>query len=121
MNIRALDLNGDWQFGNGVQSYLTGQAAIALNIKTFLLLWTGNCFWSLQAGINWTQYLDKNQEAQLLGALQAALLSLFGVVGINQLSVDLDRGTRRLTVSYDVATIYTQSFQDSITVGASNA
>lgn len=121
MIFRALTSSGDWQFGNGIQSYLTGQAAIGADIKTYLKLWTGNVFFALQAGINWTQYLDKNQEAKLLAALQSAILQRFGVMGINQLSVFLDQKTRHLTVSYDVQTIYTQSFKNSITIGAQNA
>lgn len=121
MKIRNLDSSGDWTFGKGLQSYLTGQAAIALDIKTYLNLWAGNCFWALQAGINWRQYLDKNQETQLLAGLQAALLGRFGVMAINQLSADLDPRTRAIVVTYDVQTIYTQSFQDSITIGAQNA
>lgn len=121
MKISNLTADGDFTFGAGAQNYLTGQRAIALDIKTFLLLWVGNCFWALQAGINWRQYLDKNQEAKLLAALQAGILARFGVMGINQLSVRLAPVTRHLTVSYDVSTIYTQRFQDSITIGAPSA
>ncbi len=121
MKIRNLTAAGDWTFGKGLQSYLTAQAAIALDIKTYLTLWTGNCFFALQAGVNWRQFLDKNQEQRLLAGLQTAILGRFGVMGINLLSADLDRQTRRIVVKYDVQTIYTQSFKDSITIGAPNA
>lgn len=121
LKIRNLTPDGDFTFGKGVQDYLTGQNAIALDIKTFLKLWTGNCSWALQAGINWTQYLNKNQEAQLLGALQQGILGRYGVVGINQLNVYLNRVTRQLEVTYDVATVYTQSFVDSILIGATTS
>lgn len=121
MIFRALTATGDWTFGKGVQSYLTGQAAIAADIKTYLKLWTGNCFFALQAGVNWTQYLDKNQEDNLLAGLQAVILARFGVMGLHQLSAKLDARSRHLVVSYDVQTIYTQSFKDSITIGAHNA
>lgn len=121
MKIRNLTASGDWRFGKGVQSYLLGQNAIALDIKTYLKLWVGNCFWALQAGVNWRQYLDKNQKARLLAGLQTAIMSRFGVMGLNQLSAELDPRTRRIVITYDVQTIYTQSFQDSITIGAQNA
>lgn len=121
MKIRNLTIAGDWVFGKGLQDYLTGQAAIALDIRTYLLVWTGNCFWALQAGVNWRQYLDKNQEQKLLAGLQSAILARFGVMGINLLSARLDRTTRNIVVTYDVQTIYTQSFQDSITIGANSA
>lgn len=118
MKMRNLDRAGDFTFGKGLQDYVTGQDAIALDIKTAIKVWTGNCSWALQFGVNWTQFLDKNQEPALLSALQALILSRDGVTGINQLSAVLERGSRHLTVEYDVATIYTQSFQDSIIIGA---
>jgi hypothetical protein len=118
MKIRNLDGAGDWTFGKGLQCYLTGNAAIGLDIKTYLKLWSGNCFWALQAGVNWRQLLDKGQKSRLLAALQTAIMGRFGVVGLNQLDATLDPRTRRIRVAYDVQTIYTQSFQDSITIGA---
>jgi hypothetical protein len=121
MKIRNLTVGGDWTFGKGLQSYLTGQAAIAEDIKTFLLLWTGNCFFALQAGINYRQFLDKGQKAKLLGALQTAILARYGVMGINQLDAVLDPNTRHLVVTYDVVTVYTKSFKDSISAGAPSA
>lgn len=121
MKIRNLDSAGDFTFGKGLQSYLTGQDAIALDIKTYLKLWTGNCFWALQAGVNWRQYLDKNQKARLLAGLQNAIMSRFGVMALTQLSAELNAQTRQIVVKYNVQTIYTQNFQDSITIGAQNA
>lgn len=121
MKFRNLTSDGDWRFGKGLQSYLNGQDAIALNIKTYLKLWVGNCFFALQEGVNWRQYLDKNQKAQLLAGLQIAIMSRFGVTALTQLSADLDPVTRHLVVHYTVQTIFTQSFQDSITIGAQNA
>lgn len=121
MKISNLDGFGDFTFGKGLQNYLTAQNAIALDIKTYLKLWTGNAFWALQAGVNWRQFLDKNQEARLLAALQTAILGRYGVMALTQLSANLDPRTRNIVVRYEVQTIYTQSFQDSITIGAQNA
>lgn len=121
MKIRNLDANGDFTFGKGLQNYLTGQAAIKEDIATYLKLWVGNCFWALQAGVNYRQLLDKNQKLNLLSAIQAAILGRFGVTGIKQLDATLNPHTRALRVSYDVATIYTNSFQDSVTLGAPGA
>lgn len=121
MKIRNLDANGDFTFGKGLQNYLTGQAAIALDVRTFVKLWAGNAFWALQEGINWRQYLDRNQQANAQAALQAGILGRNGVVGVNQISVQLDRQARRFTIKYDVATIYTQSFVDTVTIGTPNA
>lgn len=121
MKMRNLTADGDWTFGKGLQDYVQKNSEIALDISTYLKLWVGNCFWNLQAGINWTQYLDKNQGAQLLAAVQAAILARVGVTGINQLSVNLDPISRQITIEYNVQTVYTQSFQNSITIGATSA
>lgn len=121
MKIRNLNSDHDFTFGKGAQSYLNGEDAIGEDIDTYIKLWVGNCFFALQAGINWRQYLDKGQKAKLLGALQQGILSRFGVMGINQILPILDPFTRRLTVTYDVQTIYTQSFKNSVTIGAHSA
>lgn len=118
MIIRNLTPAGDWTFGAGIQNYLTANAAIAQDISTWLKLWVGNCFFALQSGINYTQYFNKNQQAPLLAALQAGIASRDGVTGINQVSADLDPQSRQMTVTYNISTIYTQNFLQSITIGA---
>lgn len=52
MIVRALDINGDWTFGQGKGNYLTNQAAIAQNVQTRLLSFLGDCFFDPTAGIN---------------------------------------------------------------------
>lgn len=120
MKIRNLTAGGDWTFGAGRQNYLQGQDAIAEDIRTYLKTWVGNCFFALQAGVNWRQYLDKNQETRLLAGLQSAIMGRFGVMALTQVSANLDRRSRVLVVRYAVQTIFTQSFTDSITIGATN-
>ncbi len=116
MKIRNLTPDGDFTYGKGLQNYLTGNAAIALNIKCYLKLWVGNCFWALQAGINYAQLLDKGRKKQLVTALEQGIQTRYGVMGVNQLEVDFDEQTRDLTVTYDVATIFTNTFKQSITL-----
>ena len=53
MIIRALDADGDVVFGRGIQDYLQNNDAIALNIKTRLMSFFGNCFFYVDAGVYW--------------------------------------------------------------------
>jgi hypothetical protein len=112
--FRNIDASGDWVFGRGIGSYAAGNQAIALNIKTRILSWIQNCFFDLGAGIDWSSRLDRGQEQNLLNDLQAIISQSDGVVAIKSISAALDRLTRRLSVSYDVSTIYTQSFAQTL-------
>lgn len=112
MRIRALDANGDITFGQGQQNYLTGQAAIGLNIKTRLLSFLNNCFWAMGAGIDWFTFLGGgNTSNQIQLASTAIIAQSFGVISVNNVFVSVDPRTRKVSLSYDVVTIYTSNFQ----------
>lgn len=119
MIFRQLDNQHDWLFGKGTSDYLTGDAAIRLNIKTRLLSWVGDCFFALQEGIDWKGRLDVGQQKALTEEVKSSLLRSFGVVGVNTVSVAFQTGTRLFTITYDIQTIYSPSFQSFIqgTVG----
>lgn len=112
MRIRALDANGDITFGQGQQNYLTGQAAIGLNIRTRLLSFLNNAFWAMGAGIDWFTFLGGgNTSAQIQIAVTAIIAQSFGVVSVNNVSVSVNAITRSVSISYNVVTIYTSNFQ----------
>lgn len=114
MIIRNLDQNGDWTFGNGLSNYLDRNAAIGLNIKTRLLSWVGDCFFDLNAGIDWINRLgSKNQRGLLESDLRRVILQSFGVTGI--ISFDTVLVNRVFIANYSVNTIFSKSFTDSIT------
>ena len=116
--VRALDANGDWTFGGGESNYLEDNLAIGQQIKCNLLEFTGNCFWDVQSGINWPAVLgQRNNQALLNLQIGSVILNTNGVVLLQQLSVDLNRSTRVLNVSYQVITVfsvYSASFQNAI-------
>ena len=122
MIFRQLDRNGDWVYGKGKANYARDEAAIDLNIKTALLSWTGDCFFALQFGIDWTRFLDTGQQKNLQIAMQTLILGLYGVVGVTSVSAAFDPVTRKLSVQYVVTTIFSRSFrsQIDILVGAGN-
>jgi hypothetical protein len=114
MIIRNLDSNGDWTFGQGKQNYLTGNAAIGLNIRTRLLSWVNDCFFDLRAGIDWTNRLgSKNQRSLLEADLRRVILQSYGVTGI--VSFDTVLNGRTFSARYSVNTIFSTEFTDSVT------
>jgi hypothetical protein len=120
--FRAVDVNNDWAFGNGVQSYLTGNAAIQADIKTALLVFLGECFFALQAGVDWINLVGgKNPAAQTGIILQcrAVILNVNGVVSVNSVSPSLVG--RNLSVTYSVNTVFSQTVTGSVQPGSASA
>ena len=117
MIFRNLDANGDWVFGNGNGDFVQKDAAISLNIKTRLYSWLNDCFFDLNAGIDWLNRLgSKNQRTLLELDIRRIILSSEGVTGIVSFDTVLN-SQREFTGSYNIKTIYSPSYQDSITLG----
>lgn len=119
MIFRALDSDGDWTFGNGRSDYLTDEDAIEVNIRTALYVFLNECFWATSFGIDWWNLLGAvNPQAQAGIILQCRqmIITREGVSKIDNVSVSIDRYTRRLTVTYAIRTIFSRSVTDSITV-----
>lgn len=109
MIFRALTPTGDWTFGNGIQNYATDQTAIALDISTALKVFLGECFWATNAGVDWWNLLGGKDQVNLLLQCRQVISSRDGVTKINSVSASLDRTTRRLSVAFNVDTIYSKN------------
>lgn len=107
MIVRSLDVNGDWNFGKGRNDYLQNNAAIVQNISTRLKSFLGDCFFALDAGIDWFNLLGSKDQVALQLAIRAVILNTAGVVSILDVFTQLDENTRNLTVQYTINTIYT--------------
>lgn len=115
MIIRNLDSNGDWQFGQGLGNYISGNPGIGLNIKTRLKSWVGDCFFAMNAGVDWTNRLSlKNQKRILDAELRRIILQSYGVTGIVSFFSALNSERRIYSANYEVITIFSQSYVDSI-------
>lgn len=118
MIFRTISTDGDWNFGKGINDYAQNEEAINLNIKTRLLSWVGDCFFALQDGIDWRSRLDTGQQRALVEEIKSNLLRAFGVVGINSVEAIFDGQTRVLRITYNIQTIFSPSFQETISQGA---
>ncbi len=115
MIVRALDVNGDWTFGQGRNNYLSGVAALSQSIKTRLSSFLGDCFFDTAAGIDWFNLLGTKQILQLRLAIATTILNTENVAGIIELNVNLDNN-RLLTVQYIVTTNFSQLSLSNATV-----
>lgn len=116
MIFRSLDENGDWTFGKGKNNYASLNNAIALNIRTRLYSWLGDCFFAQNEGIDWYNRMgSKNQRELLEQELRRTILQSEGVTGI--VTFDTILVGRQFTANYTITTIYSKSYQDSVQVG----
>lgn len=114
MKIRKTDENNDWTFGKGLSGYARDEAAIEQNIQSRVLSWVNDCFFDVQAGVDWKARLDTGQQKALAEEVRAVILQSFGVVGVDSVEAAFDGETRALRVKYNVATIFTPSFEGQI-------
>lgn len=105
MIFRSLDELGDWNFGKGVQDFTSLNDAIGLSIKTRIQSWVGDCFFDMNAGIDWLNRLgSKNQRDLLELDLKRIIMQSEGVVKLLTFNTDLNG--RSFSASYSVQTIY---------------
>lgn len=116
MSVRAIDSNHDWVFGTSLQSYVLNEFEIAQMVKTRVLSFLGDCFFAINEGIDWFNLLEKGSEneAMLKKSIGLTILKTKGVVALN--SVDLTKAGRKVIINYDIRTIYSTSYQNSIEV-----
>lgn len=104
--VRALDSNGDWTFGQGLNDYKSNINAVAQDIQTNLKMFLGDCFFATTTGIDWWNLLGGKNLPAIVLSINNTLLGVTGVTGILQTSINLDPTNRVLTVTYQVQTIY---------------
>lgn len=123
MKFRGIDANGDWLMGQGVGSYAQDQAALALDIEARIRSWKGGCFFAPDDGIDYTNLLEKGRQNDFIAEMSNAIMQTPEVVKINSVVTNLNPKTRGMSMTYDIQTIYTQSFKatiDNITGGAAS-
>ncbi len=107
MIVRAIDGDNDWLFGKGRNDYQSNSRAISQNIKTRLQSFLGDCFFAINAGLDWFNLLGSKNQVALELAINAIILNTVGVTSLISSEVTLDPITRRITLSYVVNTVFT--------------
>ena len=118
MIIRSIDTNNDWTFGKGKSSYKTNELAVNQNLKTKLQEWKGDCFFDIEAGVDWKNRLAKrSQVAPLQAEIRVVMLKVAGVTEVVNLDLNFNSTSRNLTLNYSIKTIYsTNTVSDSINI-----
>ena len=111
MRVRALDANGDMQFGRGQRDFYVNQKeGVAQNVQTRLGLYTGDWTLDTTAGTPWrTKVLGKRTDATRDPALRARILGTTGVTGIANYASQLNRETRGFAAQVTIDTVYGQT------------
>ena len=122
MRVRALDSNHDWTFGKGQNDYLRDNSAVVQLIDTNLNSFLGDCFFDLNAGLDWFNILGSKNQLQTQLVINNTILNTDNVLTIVEVSYNLS-DTRSMTVKYQVISLYSQntSIQGAVTIGGFNA
>jgi hypothetical protein len=110
MKVRALDSNGDWTLGKGLNDYVQNRDAVKQNIRTRLFSFLGDCFFDAGAGIDWFNLLGGKDLASLQLSIRATILNTEGVSGIVSASAVIN-AQRNLQINYSYTDIYSQVSQ----------
>ena len=89
-----------------------------MDIATRLRSWRNDCFFDFDAGIDWVSRLDKGQKDNLINDIKKLLIQSYGVVKINSVTVSDNPVTRALIITYNVDTIYSESFTNQVAIAA---
>lgn len=115
--FRGISAFNDWQFGQGGGSYFRRDRAIAADLKTSLLFFLNDCFFSMSTGIDWWNLLgSKNPAAQtqIVLATREVIVKTEGVVRIVSVEVSVNAVTRKATIKYVIDTLYSTNVTGSI-------
>lgn len=115
--FRGVTAANDWTFGQGRGSYFRDQQAIAADVKTSLLFFLNDCFFAMNTGVDWWNLLGaKNPTAQnnILLQTRTAILGVNGVVRINSVDSRVDAATRRVTINYNLDSVFTRRVAGSV-------
>lgn len=106
MKVRAIDKNGDWDFGRGRQSYKQDlDAVMQLNV-THIRSWYLNCFFDMLAGIDWKNLLGGKQTgSKIRDSVRNELLKIDGVNSVLNVSTSINED-REIKIHYTESTIY---------------
>lgn len=106
MIVRALDSDGDWEFGKGANDYKSNRDAVAQSISTRLKSFLNDCFFAANEGIDWFTLLGGKNELALSLAINTTILRTENVTNLVQVSASLDPDTREYFCQYTVDTLF---------------
>lgn len=106
MRVRELTATLDYAYGQGSDNYLVdSRAAVAQEVTTTLLVFQGEWFLDVTAGVPWlTQVVGVNAIPIYDQVIKQAILNVQGVTAIAVYSSVLNRATRSLAITTTIDT-----------------
>lgn len=115
---RCFPVAGDLMLSaDGTELVLTSGAAMALQqVKASAEIWAGSVYWDPEAGLPMlTDVLVKGPDLRVVqGIFRDWLLGIAGVVSVDELTVELNRAARHLTVRFRVTSEDGTDASDSV-------
>ena len=110
MKVRRLDENHDFTFGNGLANYALTSEAIKQCAVTILLSFRYNWHLDEDHGINWWAYYVKNPNVSIMeDDIKRHILEVEGVASLQDLNLQLNTITRKMTIIVKYTDIYSNS------------
>lgn len=107
MQVRQLDENKDWTFGNHKANYIKNNDAILQNVQTRLKSFKNDWFLDQDANIDWFNILgQKDTKETIIREVERTTLQTEGVTKINIIELNTDDTNRTATINIDLDTIY---------------
>jgi hypothetical protein len=108
----ALATDGDILIGPNGLEFVSGLAAIAQAVRFRSLLFRAEWFLNLDIGVPYFEDLigdaskSPDLKARAHAAFAAVILDVPGIVAILQLDIDVDNGTRTMTITWAAQTLF---------------
>lgn len=108
MTVRKLSPTGDFTFGNSQLNFWSNvPQAVAQVVQTSLLLWLGEWYLDVTAGMQWIQgVLGKHNQATADVTVQDYILGIQGVTGITSFGSLDQQNIRLYGASCTIDTLY---------------
>lgn len=113
MRFRTLDADWDWQIGRGKNDYASDSLAVSFDLKTKILSWLNDCFFSMDSGLNWQKFLGgKVQKNEIDSAIKNQIVFTQEVAEL--VYFDSSVMNRKYTCTARVKTIYGDTIEVKI-------
>ena len=103
--IRALDIDGDFTFGNNKGNYISDVNALKQNIVTRLREYKNDCFFDLNSGIDYDFFLTtKQKQSELEANIKSRILQTEDVREILYFNASVT--DRHLSIVVKITSLY---------------
>jgi len=106
MIIRNIDVNGDWIYGKGKNDYMRDLNALKVDLITRLKQWKFDCFFAVDEGIDYKNFLDRGTQIFLDNDIKRVTLQTDGVLRMDTFESTIELDERIYQAEMNIATIY---------------